>query len=104
MNVPVEKVVEVFDTIMHAFPDPGLSLGFFGFEGAGIREVFVSKNAENRSLWPRDNTTRVLGKEGEVEMVEVFETETSISRFEMEEIPVDPVNFGFSISFPNEVG
>lgn len=51
----------------------------------------------------RENITAVFRKKGKVEKMEMFESKASFLCVEMEKFPVDPVDFGVSISFPEEV-
>lgn len=100
MNIPVKKRLKRFDTTMDAFPDPRGVLNVFRFVGAREGKVFAFKNRENRRICSCKNLATIFSKECEVENVQVFESDTSFFGFEVKKVPVNPMDFGVSISFP----
>ena len=57
--------------------------------GVRRREVFMFEGGENGRIWSGEDITTIFRKEGKVEMMEVFESKTSLRGFKMEEIPVN---------------
>ena len=92
VDFSVEKGFERYNAIMNTLPNPGGVLNIFWFVRIGGGEIFVFKGSGNWGEGSGKDLATVVSKKSHVEVVEVFQTKSSIFCVEVKEIPIDPVD------------
>ena len=68
-------------------------MDFLRFKGVRVGEIFSAESGENKGGRSCKDRAAISGEKSKIEVMKMFETQSSIFSFEMEEVPVDPVYF-----------